>query len=262
MNRTYILYKKLIINKYNIISFLSAMLLIGVWHIIALIVGKEIILPSPLSVLRAMLSIVTHPSFFYILLNTFIRILLAFSITLVLSLILGVASGINNVIYAILRPIVNVLKSILTVSIILIILIITGKEFAPTIVSIIIVFPVLYSNIYHGIKKTDRKLIQMADTYRVNKKRIIKDIYLPSINSYISAGLNSSLGLSFKVTIATELIGMTNNSIGAAIYWEKINLNTPSVFAWTLIIILLSAVFDNVLGVIIARMNNRIGGKI
>ena len=44
--------------------------------------------------------------------------------------------------------------------------------------------------------------------------------------------------------VAAEVIGLPNGSIGDALYRAKITLSTGELFAWTFVIILLSAAFE------------------
>jgi NitT/TauT family transport system permease protein len=53
-----------------------------------------------------------------------------------------------------------------------------------------------------------------------------------------------ALGMSWKSGIAAEVIGVPLHSIGEKLYLSKIYLSTADLFAWTLVIILLSALFE------------------
>ena len=53
-----------------------------------------------------------------------------------------------------------------------------------------------------------------------------------------------ALGICWKSGVAAEVIGLPNGSIGDALYRAKITLSTGELFAWTFVIILLSAAFE------------------
>ncbi|MDE7013313.1 MAG: nitrate ABC transporter permease, partial [Kineothrix sp.] len=55
-----------------------------------------------------------------------------------------------------------------------------------------------------------------------------------------------ALGLCWKAGIAAEVIGMPSGSIGERLYEAKIYLETPDLFAWTLIIVLISICFEKI----------------
>ena len=51
-------------------------------------------------------------------------------------------------------------------------------------------------------------------------------------------------GLAWKAEIAAEIIAYTKKSIGQGINDAKYNMDTPTVFAWTLLIILFSILLE------------------
>ena len=52
------------------------------------------------------------------------------------------------------------------------------------------------------------------------------------------------LGICWKSGVAAEVIGLPDGSIGDALYRAKITLSTGELFAWTFVIIVLSAAFE------------------
>ena len=52
--------------------------------------------------------------------------------------------------------------------------------------------------------------------------------------------------MSWKSGVAAEIIGVPSYSIGERLYMAKIYLNTDSLFAWTLVIIVLSLIFEKI----------------
>ena len=56
--------------------------------------------------------------------------------------------------------------------------------------------------------------------------------------------LRTALGMGFKSGIAAEVIGVPDGSIGEGLYLAKIYLSTAELFAWTVVIILVSSLFE------------------
>ena len=56
--------------------------------------------------------------------------------------------------------------------------------------------------------------------------------------------LISTFSLAFKVVIAGEVHGQPKYGIGAAVQIEKVNFNTVKIFAWIVIIALISILFE------------------
>lgn len=61
---------------------------------------------------------------------------------------------------------------------------------------------------------------------------------------YFQSACGSALGLSWKSGIAAEVIGMPDGSIGEQLQQAKIYLDTPDLFCWTLVIVLVSLAFE------------------
>jgi len=82
-------------------------------------------------------------------------------------------------------------------------------------------------------------------------------VYLPQVLPYFRSACGSALGLCWKSGIAAEVIGMPDGSIGEQLQQAKIYLNTPDLFAWTLVILLLSLTLEKLLSALLNRINRR-----
>jgi NitT/TauT family transport system permease protein len=61
---------------------------------------------------------------------------------------------------------------------------------------------------------------------------------------YLLSACGVSLGISWKAGIAAEIIGIPSGSIGQMFYNAKIYFNTVDLFAWTVIVVLVSVLFE------------------
>ena len=87
----------------------------------------------------------------------------------------------------------------------------------------------------------------MCKIYNIKKINVIKSVYFYSALPYINASMISALGISWKVTSAAEVLSLPKYSIGSHLYDSKVYLEIPDLFAWTVIIIFLSHVFEALL---------------
>ena len=62
------------------------------------------------------------------------------------------------------------------------------------------------------------------------------------------------LGLAWKAGVAAEVLCLPKNAIGAQVYYAKIYLETPSLFAWTLAVIALSFLLEWAVGLLLRRL--------
>lgn len=240
-------------NKYWIVSILIVLLL---WSCISNIINKEIILPSPYDVFKNLMIIVKDNYFLLIILSSLKRTIIGFVIALVLGVILGSLSGVFNSLYIILNPVVAFMKSAPTMGLIILALIWLDSESAPIAIGLMIVFPIIYNNIYLGMKQIDKKLIEMGKLYNLSKQDIFCSIYLPSLSPYIKSSLISGVGLNFKIIIATEVISQPKFGIGTNLQIERANLNTSAVFAWILIVVASVYIFDLIVEYLFSKYRN------
>ncbi|HBC98046.1 MAG TPA: ABC transporter permease, partial [Clostridium sp.] len=163
-----------------------------------------------------------------------------------IGIVLGVIAGLNRLVEEILDPLIITMKATPVMSIIIIALIWFTSSHVVIFTAILICFPIVYTNVIQGIKSVDKGLIQMANVYKVKGKYLLKDIYLPSIKNYIVSGILMCLGIGWKVSVASEVLSTPNYSIGLNILNSKTTLETPELFAWTIVVVILSFTFEKI----------------
>lgn len=74
--------------------------------------------------------------------------------------------------------------------------------------------------------------------------------------------MQRALGICWKSGVAAEVIGLPNGSIGDALYRAKITLSTGELFAWTFVIILLSAGFEKLFLLLLDHVTRTVTGEV
>lgn len=227
--------------KLSIISKLSLFLL---WIFLSKIVDNELLVPSITNTFKSIIKIIGEANFLATIKYTLFRTLIGFSISLFLSVILGILSSISKIIYNLMEPILKLLNSIPTIAIIVLALIWLSNEVVPMFVGFIMVFPLLYETVLNSILNIDENIIRMSKLYKVHRVQIVKDIYMPCILYDLSSIFNSALGVNLKMVIAGEVLAQPKYSIGSSLQLQRMYLNTSGVFAWIAIILLISGTFN------------------
>ena len=176
-----------------------------------------------------------------------VRVIIGISVSIILGIIVGIFAGLNNSIEDFLQPVVVTVKATPVMSIIIIAIMWFSDTNVPIFAAFLMCFPIIWTNTVNGIKSADIKLLQMCKVYSIKKMHIIKSVYFYSAVPYIEAAMISALGIGWKVTSAAEVLSLPKYSIGGHLYDSKVYLEIPELFAWTVIIISLSCIFETIL---------------
>jgi len=225
------------------LSIAAKTIIIIIWIILSKAIDNEVIFPGIRSTIMEMFKIMKSTGFILIIKSTIFRSLIGFLISLILAILMGILASISDFIYYLMKPILNFLSSVPTMAIIILALIWLNNEIVPMFVGFIMVFPILYETVLNGILNIDKNIIEMAKVYKVNKTTIIKDIYIPSIFYNLSTVFTSALGTNLKMVIAGEVLSQPRYAVGSNLQLQKTYLNTAGVFAWIIIILLISKIF-------------------
>lgn len=215
-----------------------------IWELCSLFINNPLLLPSPMEVLEVLYVLIGKVYFWKSVFSSIFRVLAGLLFSITMGMLTGVAAGLIKFIEELLQPFLVVIKATPVMSIIILALVWFRSSNVVVFTTILICFPIIYTNVLQGIKAVDINLIQMAKIYNVRKKYIIKDIYLPSIRHYVISGILMCLGLGWKVAVASEILSTPKYSIGLNLLTAKSTLETAELFAWTIVVVLLSFIFE------------------
>ena len=231
-------------SKTRIISLISVLLLIGLWKIASVLYGSELILPSPESTIIACFKLLISKNFTIIIGATILRGLIGFVISFILGISLGLFAGINNSFDAFLKPILVTIRSTPVISLLLLALIWFRVDLVAIFIAFLTMFPFICTNVIDGIKQVDHELIEMSQIYKVEKLKIIKDVYIPAITPFIFSGASSAMGIGWRAIIIGEVLSQPKFGIGTLMHTAQTYLLVNEVIAWTIIAVIISSLFE------------------
>ena len=230
---------------------LIAALWIGIWAILALITGNEVLLPSPAATVKCLFYLAAGGDFWLSCLYSFIRIIIGILAGAAAGVFLAVLGAFFPVIGDIFSPVLSIIRATPVASFIILALVWIGKGNVPAFTAFLMILPVIWNSVTVAIVSIDKKLIEMTKVFRLSFTSRMKNLYIPSVLPSFTAGLRTSLGLAWKAGIAAEVICHPEYGIGTALYDSKVYINTPELFAWTAAVIIISmgleAIFDRVI---------------
>ena len=216
-------------------KILAAAVWILVWQLASMWLKQEILLASPVSVIRRLGQLIVTADFWRSIGFSFGRIVLGFTLALVLGTLLAALSYGFSAVEILMDPLITVIKATPVASFIILCLIWIPSRNLSVFISFLMVFPVVYTNLLEGLRQTDKQLLEMADF-----------VYLSQVMPYEATACKLGLGLCWKAGIAAEVIGIPTGSIGEKLYKSKVYLETPDLFAWTIVIIFVSMTFEKI----------------
>ena len=217
---------------------------ITIWQFASMYLGQEILLASPVSVVRKLFELSFTGNFWQSVGFSFVRIVTGFLLAMFLGIFLAVLAYWSKTVEILIAPVIAVVKSTPVASFIILCLIWIPSRNLSVFISFLMVLPVIYTNILEGIRQTDSKILEMAKVFQVNPGRKIRYIYVSQVLPYFLSACRLSLGMCWKAGVAAEIIGMPKGSVGQMLYMSKIYLDTDDLLAWTVIIVVLSVIFE------------------
>lgn len=233
---------------------------LGVWQVCAFLVdqrlngkGSELLLPYPISVWRALTAMAGTGEFWAAVITSLGRIALGLICGVVMGAALAVLTCACPWADRLLSPAIRVVRAAPVASFILLVLLWTGRNTVPVVISALMVMPVVWDNLSRGIQAMDKKLLELARCYRFSWQKTATLIYLPTLRPYILTALTTATGLAWKSGVAAEVLCLPEPSLGQRIYYTKYYLDIPELFAWTAVTVALSMALERLLRACLAR---------
>ena len=123
------------------------------------------------------------------------------------------------------------------------------SDFAAILAVVINKVPIIVVNIKEGVKAVDKKYIDLVKIYNIDKKDVLKKIYLPQIYPYIMATTRLTISLIWKIVLVVEFLGRSNG-VGFKISMFFQNFDVTSIlsysFAFILVVLLVEMLLNSI----------------
>lgn len=223
---------------------LSVAFWVALWWVVAAIFDKPLLLPTPLQTLTALSALAATGEFYLTVLLSLSRILLGIALALAGGTLLALLTTKSPLCHHLFSPLLSLFKATPVASVIFLMLLWVGRDSVPLWIAFMMAFPIVWSNVREGLLQTDRQLLEMARLFGVPRVRMLMKLRLPALAPYFLSACRSAIALSWKAGVAAEVLCVPARSIGRAIYEGKTYLMTEELFAWTLIVIVISVLIE------------------
>ena len=235
-------------NKNKILNILLPILAIGclliVWTVASHVVDSEFILPNISQTAGELGKLFTDGAFYYALLQTFIRSLISFVVSFLLAFAFAFLTTKSRVLDKLLSPLVSVTRALPTIAIALILYYWLSNYTAAIVVTMLVVFPTVYTNIKNAFGEIDYKLVDMCDVFMVSKKDKYNKVIVPQLMPAILSSIGSGLSLNIKLMVAAEVLCETAYSIGILLRTAKAYYDIATMLALVVVCVIISSFFE------------------
>lgn len=245
-------------HSYRIYKLMIILFWVAVWHLAGLLIDNAILFVGPVDVLKALIHLVPQSEFWRSIFSSFYKIAIGTFSAFFLAVIVGTIAYRLPLIKEFLEPLMILMKTVPVASFVILALIWLGSSSLSRFTSFLLVFPAIYVNTISGLSSTDEKLLEVTRVFKIPPGKQIRMIYLPALMPYLISSCRTILGMSWKTGIAAEVIGIPSHSIGEKLYIAKIYLNTADLFAWTIVIIVASALFEQLILLILSAVERQL----
>lgn len=244
---------KTVLTRFGVFLFWIAM-----WQIASMAVDLELILPSPFTCAKTLLQLLPTKKLWLAVGGTLGRIFLGYAVGCLAGILLGAAAYFIPLGGEFIKPIMTVVKATPVSSFILLAILWLSPNAVPALIGALMVTPIVFGNVLTGLGEHSQKLREVAFVYGLSRAECAKELFIPTVIPYVSAACLTSLGLAWKAGVAAEVLVVTKDSIGMWLYYSKLYFETAELFAWTVVVILLSFILEKIIKLLLSHGN---GGK-
>ncbi len=240
-----------------VVKLLAAAAWLMLWQLCSVRLGKPLLLPSPVLVLETLFELAAQWNFWETVSASLGKVLLAFLLAVVSGSLCAAGAAAFPLLRSFLHPPISIIRATPVASFTILALVWIPSRWLPVFISFLMVLPMIYENVYKGILSTDKQLLEMAETFHFSFWKKLRFLYFPSVLPYFSSACVNGLGFAWKSGIAAEVLGLPKLAIGRQIHDAKIYIEIPQLFAWTLVVILLSMLLEQLLLLLMKQVEHR-----
>jgi NitT/TauT family transport system permease protein len=217
--------------------------LLALWQAGHLAYGT-LVLPSPAETFAALVALIADGRMLPAVVATGKSALGGFFAAVLVGGVLGTLAGLSDVVGRLLRPIATLTLGVPAIAwVVLALLWFSGSGLAVAFTVLVTSAPIVYFGAVAGVRTLDGGLARMAASFRVPRRVLMTDVYLPHMLSHLFPALATALALSWKVAVMTELLG-GSGGIGDGLATARVQVDTAAAMAWIVAVVVVLLLQD------------------
>ena len=218
-----------------------------IWAALARLVNQTLLLPSPAAVLGRLLTLLPQAAFWQTLLATLLRTAQAYLLGIAAAIALAALCARSRAARLLLSPLLSAVRATPVTSFIVLALVWLSNARVPVLTGFLMTLPIVFSALDQALRAVDPQLLEMARVFHIGRMGTLRHVIVPSVLPAFVESALAAVGLCWKAVVAAEVIGVPKMAVGSRLYEAKIYLETDSLLAWTLTIVLLSVALEALL---------------
>ncbi len=223
------------------------------WEISSLLISNPYFLPGIPETFSALFKLLSYTKFYKVVLSSLFRVITGIVLGSILGVLLALLSHKSSLAKSIISPVISIIKATPVATFIIILWVMLDGRALPVFIAVMMVMPIIWQNIMDAFSSIPAELTEVCAVFEFSFSKKFRLLVFPALLKFFVPAIITASGLAWKSEIAAEIIAYTKNSIGQYITDAKNFYDTPSVFAWTIVIILLSILMETLTKYLLRR---------
>ncbi|MGM0772643.1 MAG: ABC transporter permease [Pseudomonadota bacterium] len=204
-----------------------------VWALVAWFL-KSPLLPTPVNVLDTLLRESASGELWHHLGATLGRVIVAFTLAMLLGSAIGIAMGRSRTTNALFDPMLVLLLNLPALVTIILMYVWFGLvEVAAVMAVVINKVPNVAVTVREGARSLDYRLEEMATVYDFSRWQRFREVWVPQLFPYLMAATRGGLALIWKIVLVVELLGRSDG-IGFQLHMAFQVFDVAAILAYSL----------------------------
>ena len=196
-------------------------------------------LPPPSTVAAVLVSLFADGGIGMHLQATFVAAFAGLLGGIALGIALGFAAALSPIVAELLEPVMMLLNAIPRVILAPLFVIWLGIDLASKVaLSLILVTVLIFFAVYNGIKEADRRLVERVTTLGGGRRVLIREVYVPSMTSWVMGNLKIAVGFAFTGAVVGEFVA-SSRGLGYLLQFAQSTYNAGLTIALIVLIMTL-----------------------
>ena len=228
----------------------SIFIMLAIWWVAATMMNDVEVLPGPVLIATTIASNMVElgpegKTFYFHMGITLGRTFLAFGISMVLGIGIGLAMGLRRTFEYSLMSLIPLMLTMPTILMVFLAVLWFGFTEMGSLLAVIgVVTPFVAVNMFQGTKAMDKSLLDMAKSFKADNRMLVRRVYLPQLLPYIFSAFRFSFGMTWKIVALAETFGI-KYGIGYMFFFWFEQFSMEQVLAWIIAFVILMLVLEH-----------------